>query len=85
MFGISFFKLVVLVAVVAIVWYGFKYLQTLTAANTPAPAPKRQPRAAASEPNVTTAEDMIACRVCGTYVAANTRKSCGRADCIFGR
>ena len=86
-FGISFAKIIVLVAVIAIVWFGFKYLQRFQAmGGTSQPAaPKRaasgQPREAV-EPAT---QDMIACRVCGTYVAANTKKSCGRADCVYGR
>lgn len=28
-------------------------------------------------------EDMTACRVCGTYIAANRAQSCGRNDCPY--
>ena len=85
MFGISFAKIIVLVAVIAIVWFGFKYLQRFQAmGGTSQPAaPKRaasgQPREAV-EPAT---HDMVACRVCGTYVPERGAARCERADCPF--
>ncbi len=88
MFGISFAKVLVLVAVIAIVWFGFKYLQRVEAMRSGGLADKRRPASPKrAEPETVQAvtHDMTACRVCGTYVEANRTTSCGRADCIFGR
>ena len=81
MFGVSFFKLVFLVGAVAGVWYLFKMLASPSAppAKTEAPAPGRAANATAR--NRLEAEDMVACKVCGTYVSAKNARSCGRADC----
>ena len=77
----SFFKLLFLAAAVAGVWYLFRML---AGPSTPppepeAPAPQRATTATAR--NRLEAEDMVACKVCGTYVSANNARSCGRADC----
>jgi len=82
MFGVGFFKLLFLAGAVAGVWYLFKMLAgpgTPPAEQREAQAPGRAPNAAAR--NRLEAEDMVACKVCGTYVPANGARSCGRADC----
>jgi len=81
MFGISFFKLLALVGTVAGVWYLFKMLAGPNQPNAGRPA-ERGPAAGATQrkPRIE-AEDMVACTVCGTYVAATGARSCGRADC----
>ncbi len=89
MFGFSFAKVLLLVAVVAIVWFGFRWFQRWEkerreateregrrVGRDAAPGPERGP--------VAEAEVMTACRVCGVYVASGTR-SCGRANCPFPR
>ena len=81
MFGVGFFKLVFLVGAVAGVWYLFKMLAN---PSTPPAEPEAQaPRRAANPTarNRLEAEDMVACKVCGTYVSANNARSCGRPDC----
>ena len=81
MFGVGFFKLVFIAGAVAGVWYLFKMLAGPGAppAEREAQASRRATNAAAR--NRLEAEDMIACKVCGTYVPANGARSCGRADC----
>ena len=77
----SFFKLVFLAGAVAGVWYLFKMLAS---PSTPPAGPEAQaPRRAANTAarNRLEAEDMIACKVCGTYVSATNARSCGRPDC----
>lgn len=83
MFGISFGKVIVLVAVVAMVWFGFRWFQRWekerrekedkTEARLGRDA---SPKAADTVPT----EVMTACRVCGTYVADGAR-ACGRPRC----
>ena len=84
MFGLSFPKILLLAAVIAIVWFGFRWLQRLEkegrlawpgAARRPPPGPS--PRLSA--------QDMTACAVCGTFVAIGSVTSCGRSDCPYGR
>lgn len=88
MFGMSFGKVALLVAIVAIVWFGFRWFQRW----------ERERRAGADqgagrlnrgretpaggragEPEV-----MTACRVCGAYVAPGAR-ACGKPNCPFPR
>jgi hypothetical protein len=80
MFGVGLFKLLVLAGVAGGVWYLFKMLAGPSA---PPAKPQARGRAAdsATRKRAIEAEDMVACNVCGTYVAANGARSCGRADC----
>lgn len=83
MFGVGFFKLLVLAGAAAGAWYLFKML---AGPKPPVAGPGAQSRgrnARARNPRIE-AEDMVACKICGTYVAANGARSCGRADCPFG-
>ena len=76
------FKLLFLAGAVAGVWYLFKMLAGPSA--PPAEAePQVRARAAkkAAGNRAIEADDMVPCKVCGTYVAANGARSCGRADC----
>ena len=77
MFG-GLFKLLLLAGVVAGVWYLFKMLAGPSA---PTAAPDRPAQGRTAARNRLEAEDMVACKICGTYVAAKGARSCGRADC----
>ncbi len=82
MLGFSLSKLVVLGVIIAGVWYLFRMLAGPPPSKksaSPPPAGDSRPRTKAIE-----AEDMVRCGVCGTYVTAGAR-SCGRADCPYGR
>ncbi len=91
MFGFSLQKLLVLAAVIALVWYGFKFLGRLQdqrkAGAGLGPRPPRRSktrgRAAAAEPRVQDAEDMVACPVCQAYVQARGATPCDRSDCPY--
>ena len=72
-------KFLLLILVITGVWYGFRYVSRQQDGNRRPPPARPQPE---SRPQ-SSAEDMIACRVCGTYVAESTAKSCGRADCPY--
>jgi uncharacterized protein len=75
MLGISFSKILLLVLVVAAVWFGFKYLAR---GDTP---PKERVRAKPGDGGDSVAvEDMVRCAVCGAYQARGTGR-CERADC----
>lgn len=88
MFGFpSLQKLLVLAAIIAIVWYGFKFIGRLQEArDAQTKKPQRKPRwpgKRRSEPTAPEAEDMVQCPVCQAYVAARGAKHCGRADCPY--
>lgn len=88
MFGFSLQKLLLLAAVIGAVWYGFKLISRLQQnreleAGRQGRAAKRSrgpdsARAMGDEP-----ETMVQCPICGTYVAAQGAKSCGRSDCPY--
>jgi hypothetical protein len=68
----EFPKLVVMILVFAAVWIGYRWL------NGPArelPRRRTAPRRRANQ-----AEDLVACGVCGAYVATRAA-GCGRPDC----
>lgn len=78
MFG----KFLLTVAVIAIVWFGFKYLARVAEikhrdASPAAPKPRRD------SPLGGNAETMVECRVCGTWQPARSAKPCGKANCPY--
>jgi hypothetical protein len=70
-------KLLLLIAVVVAVWYGWKYVNRVNQVR--AEQRRRAPRRTAQ---AIEAEDMSKCAVCGTYVTGRPG-SCGRSDCPF--
>jgi uncharacterized protein len=82
MFGFSLQKLIVLVAIVVAVWYGFKFIGRLQEARK-ADAALRQNTAKRPGAARNDAEDMVQCPVCQAFVAARSTSSCGRADCPY--
>ncbi len=86
MFGIpSIGKLMVLAAVLAVVWYGFKFLGRVKEARSNEaklresagrPAAKRRPGSGA-------ALETVQCPVCEAYLPSNGASNCGRADCPY--
>ncbi len=82
---LSFPKLVVLVAVIAAIWFGFRWFERWErerrTGRQGGAGPTRRVNGGAGG---RAAEEMIACPVCGTYVAS-TAPSCGRPKCPFPR
>jgi hypothetical protein len=84
MLGFSLSKLLLLLLVIAVVWFGFRYMGRVDAVRRALReelARRRQPQKA---PRVE-AEDLVRCSVCGAYVAARGASHCGRVDCPWGR
>ena len=90
MLGFSLQKLLVLAAVIAAVWYGFKFIgrlqdareadQKLRAGGT------RQPKARwrrSKQPAAPEAEDMVECPVCQIYVPTHGASRCKRPGCPY--
>ncbi len=75
----SLSKLLVLAAIIALVWFGFRLVGRLDRA--------RKQQARAPQPGAGTArqgvEDTVKCRACGAYVAARGAVACGRPDCPY--
>lgn len=90
MFGFSIQKLLVLAALVAAVWYGFKFVSRLQEARDAQAGVRhgrfRWPKGVgrrAKEGTRTEAEEMVQCPVCQAYVPARGTAHCGRADCPY--
>lgn len=81
MFGLGFSKLVVLIAIVVAVWYGFKYVGQLDRARKERQAGKPPRRTGGGKPPEV--EDTVQCPVCGAYVVARTASPCERPDCPY--
>ncbi|HLI13407.1 MAG TPA: hypothetical protein VKY65_17580 [Alphaproteobacteria bacterium] len=89
MFGFSLAKLVVLVGIFLIVWYGLKFaarLQELREAEIRRRAEdKRGARRSEHGRGEAAVEEMVKCRVCGAYVPARGAAACGQPGCPFQR
>ena len=78
-------KLILLAAVVAAVWYGFKFLGRLQKARDEearlrekrAARPAKKASAEAARSGAGTVEDLVPCPKCGAYVRAGSTCSCG--------
>lgn len=93
MFGFSVTKLLLLAAIIAGVWYGFKMIGRLDSARKSeaklrarqAQEKKRAPErgrreARRSDPD---AEEMVQCPACLAYVPTVNTRNCGRPDCPY--
>jgi hypothetical protein len=85
MFGLpSLNKLLVLIVIVMAVWYGFKFIGELDRLRKQ--ALRRQGQGKARAPRAEgalQAEDMVKCRVCGTYMPSTSATSCGKPNCPY--
>jgi uncharacterized protein len=83
MFGIpSFPKLIVLAAIIAVIWYGFRLVGELDKARRQAARVAKQAgqKGRSSGSNV---EETVKCRACGAYVPAREPSRCNRSECPF--
>jgi len=74
MFG----KILLLVLVVAIVWFGFRHLTRVTEMVI-----RRGGFHPGSPRDSAPSETMSECRVCGVWQPSRTASPCGRADCPY--
>jgi hypothetical protein len=85
MLDFSLGKFLVLVLIIVVVWYGFKYVQRVDEIRRVLRSEmnrRRQEAAPRGRSKVT--EDLVKCQRCGAYVASGSRSSCGRGDCPWG-
>ncbi len=88
MFGFSLTKILFTLAVVVIVWQGYKWLGRMqmrrdAIAREGARGTGRGGRAAAAAPSAAEFEDMVECTICGAFVPARGAVSCGRGECPY--
>ncbi len=86
MFGFSLSKLLVLAAIVATVWYAFKFVDRLDKRRKREIKARRDNPAGGAATDVgvpETPEEMVQCPVCESYVAARGVGPCGRDDCPY--
>jgi hypothetical protein len=88
MFGLSFTKLLVLAVLILVVWYGFKYAARIEAVKQAVRAEALRRRQAGSggdmRPTARPVEDLVKCRQCGSFVAAQGAANCGKPQCPWG-
>ena len=89
MFGLSLTKLLLLAILVLIVWYGFKYAARVEAIKQQVRAEVRRRRQdGAMRGDMRSAarpvEDLVKCRQCGAFVAAQGAANCGKPQCPWG-
>ncbi|HVG80807.1 MAG TPA: hypothetical protein VNB28_00845 [Methylomirabilota bacterium] len=76
MFGVGFQKLILLIAIVTAIWYGFRFVGKIAAERK-----ALQREAERKRPARRSVEDMVKCRLCGDYVPASGVASCANANC----
>jgi uncharacterized protein len=76
MFGVGFQKLILLIAIVTAIWYGFRFIGKIAAERK-----ALQREAERKRPARRSVEDMVKCRLCGDYVPASGVASCANANC----
>lgn len=85
MLGLSLSKLILLALIVAIVWYGFKYMRRIEAVRRAVRDEFLRRQGAARRPPPVEAEDLVKCAACGAYVASRSATACDRPDCPWRR
>ena len=89
MFGFSPTKLLFTAAIIAAVWYGFKWLARVQAEQKERPnkPPKETRKSDAAKGSATDAEyeDLVACSKCGDFVIADKKSGCGKDGCPYDR
>jgi uncharacterized protein len=85
MFGFSLTKLLFTAAVIALIWYGFKWVgrvQTRREAEERARLREGKSPAADSRAGAS-AHDMVKCAVCGDFVSPEATRGCDRPNCPY--
>ena len=82
MLGFSLSKIIVLVLIIAAVWYGFKLLARRgQSVGQDRKIGRIGPKPADNDK--TTVHDMETCSVCGTFVPTGAARACGREGCPY--
>jgi hypothetical protein len=82
MFGLpSLSKLLVLVAIISAIWFGFRLLGQIDR-NRREAARKEKEEGRVNRAQSRQVDDMVKCKVCGTFTPRGS-KSCGKSGCPF--
>ena len=82
MFGLpSLSKLLVLVAIISAIWFGFRLLGQIDR-NRREAARKEKEEGRVNRAQSRQVDDMVKCEVCGTFTPRGS-KSCGKPGCPF--
>lgn len=82
MFGFpSFSKILILIAIISAIWFGFRLLGQLDRQRRDV-ARKEKKRGRAQGATQRRVDDMVKCDVCGAFVARGSR-ACGKPGCPF--
>jgi uncharacterized protein len=82
MFGIpSLGKLLVLVAIISAIWFGFRLLGQIERQRRET-AKREKEQAQVQRTKSRQVDDMVKCEVCGIFTARSS-KSCGKPGCPF--
>ncbi len=85
MLGLSLGKLLVLAALIAVVWYGFKYASRVEAIRRSVREEVARRQASGQpRPPSRAVEDLVKCSQCGAFVAAQGATNCGKKGCPWG-
>jgi uncharacterized protein len=77
----SLSKLLLLVAIISAIWFGFRLLGQLDRQRKEVSRGKSKRGRDAVDPR--TIEETVKCRVCGTFLAARGATACGKSGCPF--
>ena len=75
----SLAKILLFVAVVAAIWFGWRWYQRWELAHRGQDGTLQRHKSS----RVVAAEEMVPCRICGTYVPARGATACARRDCPY--
>lgn len=76
MFGFGFGKILILLLIIAAVWYGYKFVGRLEQ--------NKKRRLAEQKGQASDSSDtMEKCRVCDTYVLSDATENCGKPGCPY--
>lgn len=84
--GLGFSKLLFMVIVIAVVWYGFKYAARVEAIRRSLREElARRQAGPAARPSARNVEDLVKCAQCGAFVSATSANNCGKPHCPWGK
>lgn len=86
MFGLSPTKILFTILIIAVVWYGFKWLGRAQQAKKikDRDAGRFRNKDSANHPD-DKVEELVECQKCGDFVVADKKNGCGRDACPYER
>lgn len=78
-----FLKFLLTVAMVAAIWFGFKYLARLQEIKAKREAKAVRGNSSPAKADKADVQDLVQCRACGTWQPGGSARHCGRKDCPY--